>query len=61
MNNYQLIDELCRITSLQADIIRRQQSVIMQHGIEVEDPAISETLEQAEEKMDIVEMELRNV
>lgn len=61
MNPYQLIESLCSITSLQADIIRRQQALIMQHGIEVEDPTLERFLESAESGLDEVEMEMRKI
>lgn len=61
MNPYQLIDALCHITSLQADIIRRQQAVIMQHGIEVEDPEMERLLAAAEEKLNGAERQMRNI
>ncbi len=61
MNPYQLIDTLCSITSLLADIIRKQQSVIMQHGIEIDDPLMQEQLERSEEMLDTVEFDLRRL
>ena len=33
VNNYELIDKLCEITTLQSDIIRKQANVIEQHKI----------------------------
>lgn len=61
MNTYELIDSLCEITSKQADIIRRQQAVIMQHGIEVEDPVLEKIMMETESRLDLVEMDLRKV
>lgn len=33
MNNIELIDDLCKITTLQSDIIRKQAYIIEQHRI----------------------------
>ncbi|MDO5391048.1 MAG: hypothetical protein Q4F24_08195 [Eubacteriales bacterium] len=55
MNPYELIDRLCDITTMQADIIRKQQAVIMQHGIEIESQELDELLRNAELRMDQVE------
>lgn len=61
MNTYELIDSLCEITSKQADIIRRQQAVMMQHGIEVADPVLEKIMMETEARLDQVEMDLRKV
>lgn len=61
MNPYELVDLLCGITSLQSDIIRKQQAVIAQHGIEVEDAEIDRMIEQTEKTMDRAETYLRRV
>ena len=58
MNQYELIDKLCAITTMQADIIRRQQAVIMQHGIEVEDEALQQQIDKVTMMMDIAEMDI---
>lgn len=59
MNTYELIDSLCEITSKQADIIRKQKAVIMQYGIEVEDPALDKLIEDVDAELDRVEMNMR--
>lgn len=59
MTDYELIDELCAITSRQADIIRRLSGVIAQHGIEIEDPLTQRLIEAAENGLDRAEMGLR--
>ena len=51
---YELIDELCAITAVQADIIRKLQSVIMQHGISVDDSSMAENLKETKIRMDTV-------
>lgn len=56
MNPYELIDNLCEITSMQADIIRRQQAVIAQHGIEMEDCNLEFNLHEAAEKLMLLNM-----
>lgn len=61
MNPYELIDHLCEITSIQADIIRKQQAVIAQHGIEAPDSRMQELTGQAEEWLDHAERELRKI
>lgn len=61
MNPYELIDHLCEITSIQADIIRKQQSVIMQHGIEIQDSRLQELTGQAGEWLDRAEKDLRKI
>lgn len=61
MNLYRIFDELCKVTSILADIVRKQQAVIEQHGIEVEDPELEEQIHIAEEILDTTEMSARNV
>ena len=56
MNPYELIDNLCEITSMQADIIRRQQAVIAQHGIEMEDGNLEFNLHEAAKKLMLLNM-----
>lgn len=61
MNPYELIDRLCGVVTLQADIIRKQQAVIMQHGIEMEDSRLKEQLKQMEDVLDFAEYEMRTI
>lgn len=61
MNPFKLIDILCRITSIQADIIRKQQAVIMQHGIEIADETMDQQIEEASGMLDQAEMDLRKI
>lgn len=57
MNNIELIDKLCEVTTLQSDIIREQTMVIRQHEI-------TDTFENkrgyANDLLDIIECKLRN-
>lgn len=61
MNPFKLIDILCQITSIQADIIRKQQAVIMQHGIEIADETMDQQIEEASGMLDQAEMDLRKI
>lgn len=61
MNPFKLIDILCQITSIQADIIRKQQAVIMQHGIEIADETLDQQIEEASRMLDQAEMDLRKI
>ena len=61
VNPYELIDCLCAITSLQADIIRKQQSVISQNGILLIDKTLDFELSEATQKLDDIENHLRKI
>lgn len=61
MNPFKLIDILCQITSIQADIIRKQQAVIMQHGIEIADETLDQQIKEASGMLDQAEMDLRKI
>ena len=61
MNPFKLIDILCQITSIQADIIRKQQAVIIQHGIEIADETLDQQIEEASGMLDQAEMDLRKI
>ena len=61
MNPFKLIDILCQITSIQADIIRKQQAVIMQHGIEIADETLDQQINEASRMLDQAEMDLRKI
>lgn len=61
MNPFKLIDILCQITSIQADIIRKQQAVIMQHGIEIQDETLDQQINEASRMLDQAEMDLRKI
>ena len=61
MNPFKLIDILCQITSIQADIIRKQQAVIMQHGIEIEDETLDQQINEASRMLDQAAMDLRKI
>ena len=61
MNPYELIDCLCAITSLQADIIRKQQSVISQNGILLIDKTLDFELSEATQKLDDIENHIRKI
>lgn len=61
MNPFKLIDILCQITSIQADIIRKQQAVVMQHGIEIADETLDQQIEEASGMLDQAEMDLRKI
>ena len=61
MNPFKLIDILCQITSIQADIIRKQQAVIMQHGIEIADETLDQQIDEASRMLDQAEMDLRKI
>lgn len=61
MNTLELIDSLCDVTAKLSDIVRKQQYIIAQHGIEVEDPAMKRAIEDAENEMGLIEMNLRGL
>lgn len=61
MNLYALIDKMCEVTSIMADIIRKQQAVIEQHGIEVEDPELDRQLDSMDVILDETELTARNI
>ena len=61
MNPLKLIDILCQITSIQADITRKQQAVILQHGIEIADETLDHQIEEASGMLDQMEMDLRKI
>lgn len=61
MSQYDLIDCLCEITSLQADIIRKQQSVISQNGILLIDKTLDLELSEATQKLGDIENHLRKI
>lgn len=61
MSPYDLIDCLCEITSLQADIIRKQQSVISQNGILLIDKTLDLELSEATQKLGDIENHLRKI
>lgn len=56
---FKLFDELCEATTIMADIIRKQQAVIEQHGIEIEDPVLNCQIDRVEELLDDTEMAAR--
>lgn len=61
MSPYDLIDCLCEITSLQADIIRKQQSVISQNWILLIDKTLDLELSEATQKLGDIENHLRKI
>ena len=61
MNPFKLIDILCQLTSIPAAIIRKQQAVIMQHGIEIADETLDQQIEEASGMLDQAEMDLRKI
>ena len=61
MNTLELIDSLCGIATKLSDIVRKQQYIIAQHGIEVEDSDMKRSIEDAENKMDLIELNLRGL
>ena len=44
-----------------ADIIRKQQAVIEQHGIEIEDPELDRQLDSMDAILDETELTARNI
>ncbi len=58
---FKLFDELCEATTIMADIIRKQQAVIEQHGIEMEDPVLNCQIDRMEEILDGTEMAARKI
>lgn len=56
---FKLFDELCEAITIMTDIIRKQQAVIEQHGIEMEDPVLSRQFDRMEELLDGTEMAAR--
>ena len=61
MNFFKLIDMLCEVTSIMADIVRKQQAVIEQHGIRVDDPELDRQLTSMDAILDETELEARNI
>ena len=57
MNNIELIDKLCEVTTLQNDIIREQAMIIRQHEII---DVLENEREYADSLLDIIERNLRN-
>lgn len=57
MSDYELIDVLCATTSALADVVRKQQEIIKQHGIEV--PALDEKENEIWKNLDRAENTLR--
>ena len=51
MNVFKLIDMLCEVTSIMADIVRKQQAVIEQHGIQIDDPELDRQLTSMDAEM----------
>lgn len=61
MNLLKLLDEMCEVTTIMADIIRKQQAVIEIHDIEVEDPELDHKLRTMDEILDRTELAARNL
>lgn len=61
MNVFKLIDMLCEVTSIMADIVRKQQAVIEQHGIQIDDPELDRQLTSMDTILDETELEARNI
>lgn len=61
MSTPELVDILCDVTTKLSDIVRKQQYIIAQHGIEVEDSDMKRSIEDAENKMDLIELNLRGL
>lgn len=61
MNVFKLIDMLCEVTSTMADIVRKQQAVIEQHGIQIDDPELDRQLTSMDAILDETELEARNI
>lgn len=61
MNTFRLIDMLCEVTSIMADIVRKQQVVIEQHGIQIDDPELDRQLTSMDAILDETELEARNI
>lgn len=59
MSTAELIDALCEVTTILADTVRKQQSVINQHGIQMDDGALEEQISREDELLDRIEMEMR--
>lgn len=58
MNNIELIDKLCEVTTLQSDIIREQTMIIRQHEII---DVFEKERDDANNMLDVIECNLRNV
>ena len=61
MNVFKLIDMLCEVTSIMADIVRKQQAVIEQHGIQIDDLELDRQLTSMDAILDETELEARNI
>lgn len=61
MNLLKLLDEMCNVTTIMADIIRKQQVVIEMHGIEIEDPDLDRKLRTMDEILDKTELAARKL
>lgn len=61
MTQTELIDRLCAVTTMLADIVREQESIIEQHRMldEEEGQALREMRRAADKELDILEYNLR--
>ncbi len=57
MSDIELIDKLCDVTTVLADIVRKQAAIIQQHGLILDDGGSLEALiKEADEQLDIIEI-----
>lgn len=61
MNLFKILDKMCEVVSIMSDIVRKQQAVIEQHGIEIDDLELDRQLERVDKILDEEEMEARNL
>lgn len=61
MNLLKLVDKMCEVTSIMADIIRKQQAVIEQHDIKIDDPDLECQLISMDTILDETELTARNI
>lgn len=57
MSDIELIDRLCKVTTILADIVGKQAAIIQQHGLILEDDGSLEALRrEADEQLDDIEL-----
>lgn len=57
LSYFELIDTLCGVTTKLADLVRAQQAILLQNGIQC--AALEEGVKEAEEMLDLTEFKLR--
>lgn len=61
MNLFKMLDKMCEVVSIMSDIVHKQQAVIEQHGIEIDDPELDRQLGRMDKILDEEELEARSL